>query len=357
MRIDSARRHAMIAAGNPMRDVQVFDNPSPEQFRADIATGERPALLRGVARNWPLVLAAAKGADQCMRLLAERATDAPIDIMRIEPTEEGRFHYTADGRALNFVRGRTDLRTFLAALTEQGANEHPFALVAQGLIADPILPGFRSSHPMPLVPQEATPRFWIGNAAKVATHNDPADNVAVVVAGRRRFTLFPPDQIANLYLGPLHLTPAGTPVSMVHVTAPDLGRYPHFAAALEAAEVAELGPGDALFIPYAWYHHVEATASFNMLVNYWWNPAEHDFGSPWDAMLHGILAIRSLPPGQRAAWKAMFDHYVFLTDGDPAAHIGEDMRGALGPMTEERARQIRRSLIEALQQKGDQSSR
>jgi len=73
-------------------------------------------------------------------------------------------------------------------------------------------------------------------------------------------------------MGPAHPTPAGTPVSMVHVSAPDLDRYPLFASALEKAEEAELLPGDAIFIPRNWFHHVEALERFNVLVNYWWDP-------------------------------------------------------------------------------------
>jgi ribosomal protein L16 Arg81 hydroxylase len=124
---------------------------------------------------------------------------------------------------------------------------------------------------MPFVPSSAEPRLWIGNAAKIATHNDPIDNVAVVAAGRRRFTLFPPEAEANLYMGPEHPTPAGTPVSMVHVTAPDWERFPLFERALAVAEEAELSPGDAVFIPRDWFHHVEALERFNVLVNYWWD--------------------------------------------------------------------------------------
>jgi oxalate decarboxylase/phosphoglucose isomerase-like protein (cupin superfamily) len=57
---------------------------------------------------------------------------------------------------------------------------------------------------------------------------------------------------------------------MVHVTAPDLERYPRFARALDVAQEAELSAGDAIFIPRDWFHHVEAIERFNMLVNYWW---------------------------------------------------------------------------------------
>ncbi|NUT01074.1 MAG: cupin-like domain-containing protein [Sphingomonas sp.] len=250
-----------------MRQIALFEAPTPEQFRADILPRGEPAVLRAVASHWPLVAAGKRWMD----LLAARANDQPVEILRSDPDEQGRFHYSADGRSLNFVRGRASLPTFLAALREQASEQRPYAMVAQGLVAERHVPGFAASHPMPLVPASALPRLWIGNAAKVATHNDPAHNVAVVAAGRRRFTLFPPSAQDDLYMGPAHPTPAGTPVSMVHVTAPDLNRFPRFASALRVGQEAELGPGDAIFIPKDWFHHVETLEPFNLLVNYWWS--------------------------------------------------------------------------------------
>lgn len=251
--------------------VREWQAPAPEQFEGEILSSGRPAVLRGVARDWPLVAAALDSADRCMAMLAAHSSAEQADVLRADPDEEGRFHYSTDGRSLNFVRGRGNIPGLLAGIRQQANAERPYALVAQGLIAERYVPGFAGSHPMPLVPASAEPRLWIGNAAKVATHNDPVENVAVVAAGRRRFTLFPPEAEDNLYMGPAHPTPAGTPVSMVHVTAPDLDRYPRFAAALESAEVAELSPGDAMFIPKNWFHHVEALEPFNILVNYWWD--------------------------------------------------------------------------------------
>jgi hypothetical protein len=254
-----------------MRQIEQRDAPTPKQFREEIVPGGLPAVLRGVLGSWPLVAEASRDPVRGMAILAAHATNEPVEILRGDPTEEGRFHYAADGLSLNFLRGRASLPVFLAMLREQAAAERPFAMVVQGLVADHYVPGFQASHPMPLVPDEAEPRLWIGNAAKVATHNDPVDNVAVVVAGRRRFTLFPPESEEHLYMGPAHPTPAGTPISMVHVTAPDLERYPRFTDALEMAQEAELAPGDALFIPKDWFHHVEALDRFNVLVNYWWD--------------------------------------------------------------------------------------
>jgi hypothetical protein len=331
-----------------MRLVPEFDAPTPEEFRSEIVPLARPAVLRGIAAEWPLVVAAKDGAERWMTMLSSGATEQTVTILRADPEHEGRFHYTPDGRALNFARGNASLPDLITALRKQAGNARPYAMVTQGISAEAVFPGFAKRHPLPYVPDRATPRFWIGNAAKVATHNDPSENVAVVVAGRRRFTLFPPDEVGNLYLGPLEFTPAGVPISMVHVTAPDLEKYPRFAAALETALTAELAPGDALFIPYAWYHHVESLEPFNMLVNYWWNEAQSDVGSPRNAMFHGLLSLRPLPPHQRAAWKAMFDHYVFALDGDPADHLNAEVAGVLGPVTPEAVAEVRQALIDAL---------
>jgi hypothetical protein len=249
-----------------MRPIREWNAPTSDEFRNDILPLGGPAVLRGVAVEWPLV----KAGDNWLSMLAVHTNGEPVQVLRADPDQQGRFHYDADGQSLNFIRGRASFRAFLAALHEQGDAARPYALVVQGTVADRYVPGFSRSHPMPLVPDGIEPRIWVGNAAKVATHNDPVDNIAVVAGGRRRFTLFPPDAEDDLYMGPMHPTPAGTPVSMVHVTAPDIDRYPRFVRALDVAQEAELSPGDAIFIPRDWFHHVEAIERFNMLVNYWW---------------------------------------------------------------------------------------
>lgn len=313
-----------------------------ERFAAIRAGGE-PAVLRGLVRYWPAVAAAREG--RLSTYLGTMASDVPVPVVAAAPAEEGRLHYEPSLRGPNFRRSPATLRGFLDELDRGGEG----TLAVQGLDLASVLPDFAARHAMPLLPLGVPPRAWIGTAAIVATHNDPLENIACVVAGRRRFTLFAPEEIANLYMGPFHVTPAGTPVSMVHVTAPDLARYPRFTAALARARSAELEPGDAIYIPYGWYHHVEAIAPVNMLVNYWWNPARSDIGSPWDALMHGMMTLRQLPPDQRRAWRAMFDHYVFLAHGDPGAHLPEDARGIIGADTPEDVARMRQGLITALQ--------
>jgi hypothetical protein len=78
----------------------------------------------------------------------------------------------------------------------------------------------RSTLPARLPPERsaaggarALASIWIGNRTRIAAHYDLPDNVAVVAAGHRRFTLFPPEQVRNLYVGPVDFTrrPAGQP--------------------------------------------------------------------------------------------------------------------------------------------------
>ena len=163
--------------------------------------------------------------------------------------------------------------------------------------------------------------IWIGNRTVIPAHYDLPDNLACVAAGRRRFTLFPPEQLRNLYVGPLDFTPAGQAVSLVDLHQPDLARYPRFAEALAQAQSAELEAGDALFIPSMWWHHVEGLTPFNILVNYWWRQSPGWMDTPFNTLLLALLTMRELPPAQRAAWQELFRHYVFDSDSSEAAHI------------------------------------
>ncbi|MES2441616.1 MAG: cupin-like domain-containing protein [Pseudomonadota bacterium] len=325
-----------------MNPIRAWHDVTPDTFQQIRAAAE-PAVLKAVAAGWPLVRAADPAG-----WLRERAHAGPVRYMQAPPEVEGRMHYGATIGTRNFARREAPFAAFLDALDAEAGKARPDALALQGLPAPGLLPGFAEAHRLDFVP-DVVPRLWIGNAAKVAVHHDPTENVAVVAAGRRRFTLFAPEQVGNLYMGPFDPTPAGVQVGMAHVTAPDFERYPRFAAALAAAQTADLEPGDALYIPYQWYHHVEALDGFNILVNYWWDPAVG--GSPWEAMMHGFAGLRGLPADQRRAWRAMFDRYVFLTDGDPGEHLPAEARGVMGATSPSDIAAMRRALIASLQRK------
>jgi ribosomal protein L16 Arg81 hydroxylase len=160
--------------------------------------------------------------------------------------------------------------------------------------------------------------------------------------------MFPPEQIFNLYPGPLDPTPGGQAVSTVDFANPDFGTHPLFREALAAAQVAEVEPGDAVFIPSMWWHHVEGLSPFNTLVNYWWNLSPAFIPTPMNALHHAMWTIRDRPEHEKRAWKAVFDYYVFGPGTQAAAHLPEQARGALAPIDDDRARQIRAMLLNNL---------
>lgn len=315
-------------------------------FRAEIASGHQPVLLRGQATGWRAVERAYAGDRAMAEYLAGFGGGQPLEVMVGPPEIGGRFFYRDDMRGFNFQRQHVPLGSLvgeLLRLAEQRVADPP-AIYASAAAAPDHLPGWREANPLDLPPVDAVPRLWIGNATQVATHFDASPNLAVCVAGRRRFTLFPPEQVANLYLGPLDYTLAGPPNSMVDPDDPDLERYPRFAEALAHAQVAELAPGDALFVPAIWWHHVRAFDRLNVLVNYWW--AYDSAATPFIALVHALMSVRDLPAAEKQAWRAWFDHLVFGDeDGAASAHLPEHARGILGAAGAERTEKIRNYLL------------
>nr|WP_088062272.1 TonB-dependent receptor [Xanthomonas fragariae] len=256
----------------------------------------------------------------------------------------------ADMSGFNFRPERVPLGVGVVLetlLRDLDAAQPPAIYVGSTTLAT-YLPGLRAHNPITLPQTEALASIWIGNRTRIAAHQDLPDNLACVVAGRRRFTLFPPEQLANLYIGPLDLTPAGQPVSLVDTTAPDLQRFPRYTQALEHALVAELEPGDALFIPSMWWHHIEALQPFNVLVNFWWRQSPAYMDSPMNALMLALLTIRDLPTEQRATWHDVFRHYVFEADAHTAAHVPDAVRGVLATMDDAGARSLRARLLQRL---------
>jgi hypothetical protein len=331
-----------------LQSIPVRESVDPAQFHAEIVPLNRPVVLRDLAAKWPAVREGNKSARALRDYLLRFDSGRPIRAMIADAAVQGRFFYRDDMRGFNFERREQPLRDALDGLLGQPDGAPAPATYIESTPMAEHLPGFSLENLLALLPPSVAPRIWIGNAVTAQTHFDLKDNIACVVAGRRRFTLFPPEQLPNLYVGPFDFTLSGPPVSMVSLYDPDFDRYPKFKEALEHAQVAELGPGDALYIPYFWWHHVESLERFNVLVNYWWNPARSLGGSPFDCLLHAVLALRDLPISQRDAWRIVFDHYVFQRSGDPMAHLAPENRGLLGAMTPEHAREIKSILVRVL---------
>lgn len=333
---------------NVERTITKFAGCSPTRLPEEVLHSEQPLVLPGLVADWPLVEAARQSADAADEYLRSFYNGRPVAASVGPPEIEGRIFYTEDLAELNFKTMRTQLDEFLDSLKIHRDSTRPPCHYVGSVDVNSILPGLRDENDLDLARFDPSVRIWIGNQTRIAAHYDFTDNIACVAAGSRRFTLFPPDQLENLYIGPLDFTPAGQSISLVDIRDPDFEKYPKFRDALRHARVADLMPGDGIFIPGMWWHHVEGLDSFNVLINYWWRNTPAWLGTPLDALNHALLSIRDLPPVQRGIWRDIFEHYVFAPDEDVAAHIPEERRGVLAPIDEMTARRLRALLLKQL---------
>jgi len=331
-----------------VKEITQIEIASPVDFPEAVKSFTQPTLLKGLVADWPLVQAGKQSDGAADEYLRSFYNDTPVTISVGEPDSRGRIFYDEQYAGFNFKTLRGWLDGVLDEIRRCRDDEQPAVHYMGSTTVDLVLPGFRDENDLPFTDADPSIRIWIGNRTRIAAHYDIPDNVACVAVGRRRFTLFPPDQLKNLYIGPLDLTPAGQSISLVDLHEPDFDRYPKFREALEHAQVAEMEPGDAIFIPSMWWHHVEGLDALNVLVNYWWRDVPAFLGTPLDALNHALLSIRDLPREQREVWRDVFDHYVFGDADDAASHIPEKARGVLSPITDETARRLRALLIRNL---------
>jgi len=314
----------------------------------EVLQSEQPLLLRNLVADWPLVDAAKQSADAADAYLRRFYNGTPVTVSDGPPDINGRIFYNEELSDFNFKMRRARLDAVLDELKRHRDDDNPPVHYVGSTTVDYILPGLREKNDLELGGLGPLVSIWLGSQTCVAAHYDVPDNIACVVAGRRRFTLFPPDQLENLYIGPLDYAPAGQAISMVDLLEPDFEKYPRFRTALQHAQIAEMQPGDALFIPSMWWHHVLGLESFNVLINYWWRSSPAWMGNPMDVLNHALLSIRDLPDAQREAWRNIFAHYVFEADDEVSAHIPEGARGVLAPIDEPTSRKLRALLLKRL---------
>ena len=289
----------------------------------------RPVIFRGLVKNWPAVRAAQQSPDALSDYLKSLYNGAFIETIFAAPEHHGRHFYDADMRGFNFERRKAPLPALLDKMIQIAGDADAMAIYAGSVPAGEFVPSFAAQNPNPLLGGEIEPRLWIGNRSRVAAHFDSDLNIACCVSGTRKFTIFPPEQIGNLYIGPLEFNMAGPPASLVDFANPDHDRFPNFHRAQAAARTADLNPGDALFLPPLWWHHVTADGPFNMLVNYWWPTAGYSL--QMQALALSLLALRERPLTERQAWRSYFDHYIFGAYAAAAAdHIPAHARGVIG---------------------------
>lgn len=322
-----------------LRPIREWHNVDARIFEEQILTQYQPAILKGLVKNWPIVQRALQSSETAFDYLRGLDNGSDVDVITVPFEEKRRIFYDKEVNRFNFTHSRMSISRALDQIDGCSGHDAPPSIAMQSAPIPSCLPNFVAQNPLPLLNGMVPPRIWIGNQVITPAHIDESHNIACSVVGKRRFTLFPPEQAPNLYLGPIDFNPTGSPISMVSLHEPDFQRYPKFREALAAAQVADLEPGDAVFVPAAWWHHVESLEKRNVLVNYWWKSSA---GSPFACLMHCALSMNDMTPELKAAWGAIFNHFIFNASGQhPLAHVPEQRHGVLGRLSPEVARQLK----------------
>lgn len=238
-------------AGPAVRAVPRIAGLSRRELFTRFVGPRAPVVLAGLVAEWPAVQL------WSLEALASTHPDVTVTTARLA---EG---VVVMDRRRGLLQGPERLAAFLAALRSGARDRYMMAPL------DELPAALRRDIPTPSHLDGTTvqsAKLWIGSAGTVSgLHFDLADNLHAQVSGRKRFTLVAPAQSACVYPNSFF---DGVPNGCrVDVERPDYARYPR----LREVEtfVAELGPGDVIYLPRGWWHHVR-TLETGISVNFWW---------------------------------------------------------------------------------------
>lgn len=272
-----------------------------------------PVVLTGCLDAWPLVAdlqhAGTPGAQ--LDILDGLVGQRKVQFTQIAPQHQGHLGY-ADDLTTTFEFKSTKRKVAFAdfskvlrgALTRGDGGAVYMQSVPLGTF--PALP--------PLVPdlpylQAITGyrQLWIGSGGHVVNlHFDPTHNLIAMLAGEKRITLVPPDNLADMYPAPLDRRLGDAIGSRIKLLSLDPDKFPLALDHLARAQVATLGPGDVLYIPPMWWHHVESFG-LNVMINKWVPPITGDhFGDLTANLVRGILTYHDMPSGVRQHYRRRY---------------------------------------------------
>lgn len=264
--VETARKHPYMAAAHQVNEAlqrresfmktrDYYQRMDPEyltlkpqkllpyrKFLTEHVYANRPGLFKHAVDRWPAMkwtprnLVKKVGAETMVQIQHGRDADAEYEINspllrktvpfgefvdQVESTVTNNFYLTANNHAL--------ADTPLSVLINDVAN-----------IGDGYLDMSQTARRMFL---------WLGPEGIVTPlHHDLTHNIFIQIYGRKRFYLIPPDQVPYLYNH-------RAVFSRVNLLKPDLQRHANFARVGMIEVTVE--PGDFLYIPAGWWHHVE----------------------------------------------------------------------------------------------------
>ena len=225
------------------RIVPRHSRPQRTTFCEDYYAANSPVVLTDLMDSWPAMtrwtpdyLRSALG-DEEVEIMADRNGDPDYEINGSRHRRQIRF-----GNFVDMVYGGEPGNDYYLV-----ANNQFFQRERTQVLLQDFAPFEEYLDPARL---QGRCFFWFGPAGTVTPlHHDPCNILVAQVNGRKRVRLIPSTQWEHVYIGASY-------VSDIDCERPDLVRRPAFrhATILDVT----ISPGEVLFIPVGWSHHVRA---------------------------------------------------------------------------------------------------
>lgn len=247
------------------RRVPTVRDMSPDDFRATVRRGGVPVIVEGAMDDWSAIerwqerdhLEALVGGDTRVycRQVVDGAEAYREDFL---PTRFGDFldEVFVAGTSRNYL---TQAVVFEPVGFLRCVAREVYPGFLQALAADCAIPG--------LVRREEVAEgvLWMGSGGQVTPlHFDPAENLNCTVLGRKRWVLFPPSAARALLVDDADGTDSMLS-GLEQLTAG--GRWR--GGDIDTVYVCETGPGDTLYLPAGYIHHVFSSREPSAALNFW----------------------------------------------------------------------------------------
>jgi len=213
-----------------------------QKFLDEYYALNRPVVMTGALTNWPAMRRwtgpelKRRFGDRVVSVQANRESDPNYERNSVKLRTEMTF-----GEFVDIVESGVETNNYYITANNDGKNREALGelwadivLLRDYLRDDPKSRGF----------------FWFGPKGTVTPlHHDLTNNFMAQVRGRKRVRLIAPWNLAYLYNDRHCFTG-------IDLENPDYDRFPMFRD-VPVLDVT-IGPGDLLFLPVGWWHHVRS---------------------------------------------------------------------------------------------------
>ncbi len=222
---------------------ELFDAIDNHFFFEQYYALNRPLIIRNAVKHWPAIR------NWTPEYLIEKAGDREVQI-QARRTQNQNYEIQASQH-----RQVTRFADFVNRVFAEGESNDVYMTAQNGDINGQALESlWPDLEPLPAMLDDATGThrmfFWIGPRGTVTPlHHDLTNNLMAQVVGRKLVKLIAPDCLPYVY-NHYHCYSQVDPENV------DAGKFPLFSR-VKVHDVV-IGPGDLLFLPVGWWHHVRS---------------------------------------------------------------------------------------------------